>query len=259
MDVGIGQAQEVWDIDSQLGVSDVLIPIVGTQVGFTAVSKRFESYSAILGLHYIRRGKNTDVPATVAQVEEFFQDDGLDVEYNGATGYATLRSEWLELELGARAWVADNFFLQGAFYAGTLLGGKVDEDYSYEIQITNPYYYSYYGYYYPGSDLTLPVEVETEATITPIAGTLTEDKLEELMSDLPEEETLVVRNKYNYGASMELGGTIQGHEIALCYRWSTSNIFPQFDESVMDETIDGLYGKQSFLSLRFGYRIPSRE
>jgi hypothetical protein len=243
LDVGIGRSTATWQIDSRYGQADVLNPTAGFQLGLSALTKRFDSRSVLFGLHYIRRGNDTDIPATIENLEGSLINQGLDVTLYNAFGTAIQRTDWLELQLGARAWLGEAFFLQGFVVSGLLLGGSKESNYRYDARIENPY---------TGYDEIASIRVEDEASIVPVGGVLSAQQYDDLQEEYG--ANVVVARKHIFGGGVEFGGAIGSTEVVLSYRWSVTNLYPELDEVDFGQVEDDIVGSQQFLSIRLCHR-----
>lgn len=240
-ELGAGRSSAGWkDADGE-HIGDVRNPSRGYVFGVTATTQERSRYTGFFSLHYLRRGYDIDVVATVQEMEESLQADGLDVTLNNVLGFARERTNWIEGQAGVRTHMGKHFFVQGGLYSGVLLGGSLDRNYWWEMTSVDPS---------TDAEVIVGVYANNTGDVVAVNGGLSEEEYETLVEI--HGENLVVRRQFSTGLTFELGAQVAGGELTLGYRRSLSNLVPRLTD--IDAT-EQSFGSQQFISLRFGIFI----
>lgn len=217
---------------------DVRNPARGYVFGLTATTEERSRYSGLFSLHYLRRGYDVDVVATVQELEESLQADGLDVTLNNVLGFAEERTNWIEGQASLRSRLGKHFFVQGGLYSGVLLGGSIYRNYWWDMTSRDPS---------SDAEVTVGVYANNIMDVVTINGELNEERFEALIEIYG--ENVAVRRQFSTGLTFELGTQVAGGELTLGYRHSVSNLLPRLTDT---DPAEQLFGSQQFISLRFG-------
>ena len=217
---------------------DIRIPTRGYVLGFSATTKEKSRYSGFLSMHYLRRGYDVDVVATVQELEQNLQAEGLDVTLNNVLGFAKERTHWMEGQLGLRTSIGKRFCAQGGVYVGRLLGGSVDRNFWWDMTTWDPS---------SETGVTVGVYANNTEDIVAIRGELSEERIESLVQ--LHGESVVLRRQFSTGLTFEMSAQVAGGELTLGYRHSVSNLVPKLAGPGSGAQS---FGSQQFVSLRFG-------